>query len=370
VDAVLDGRVQRSEGTVRVTVQLVNSKDGSPIWAEKFDEAYTNVFAAQDAVASRVTLRLAPVLTAQERDRQARRYTDSPEAYEDYLKGRYFWNKRTTESFRKSIDYFHQAIQKDPAFALAYVGLADACAMDAIPGAEPALRKALELDDTLGEAHASFGFYRSFWQMDWAGAEHEFRQAIELSPNYPSAHQWYALCLAAQGRLDQAKAEMAQALEIDPLSPNFNADMGQIYYFARQYDVAIAFCEKALEMDSDFAPAHRYLSRLYIEKEMHAQAVEEFLKAEDPRGLQPWKVAYEKYGWRGFLQSVVKTFGHANPVLFHAQLGNKRAALDDLEKTYNDGYLGFLFIKVDPLYDELLAEPRFQNLLRRVGLGA
>src|SRR5215471_5184821 len=370
VDAVLDGLVQRQGDTVRVTVQLVSAKDGSPIWAEKFDEPFNSIFAAQDAVAMRVAHKLVPVLAPGEPETRPRRDTASTEAYEAYLKGRLFWNKRTTESFRKSIDYFKQAIQKDPSFALAYVGLADAYSMNFVPEAEPTLRKALELDDTLGEAHASLGFYKTFWQWDWPGAEQEFKQAIELSPNYPPAHQWYASLLAELGRVDQAKQEMVLALEIDPLSPNLNADMGQMCYFARQYDEAISFCRRALEVDPEFVPAHQYLSCVYMKKGAHAEAVQEYLKAHDPNGLEPWKSAYDRSGWSGFLQSLINTNHVSTSANIHLQAGNKKAALDDLERCDAGGWLTFSFIKVEPLYDDIRAEQRFQNLLKRIGLGS
>jgi DNA-binding winged helix-turn-helix (wHTH) protein/TolB-like protein len=371
VDAVLDGRVQKIGDAVRVTVQLVSSKDGSPIWAEKFDEGFNSVFAAQDAVARRVISRLAPVLTPKERESQARHSTDSPEAYEAYLKGRYFWNKRTTEGFRKSIDYFQQAIQKDPNFALAYAGLADAYSMDAMPKAEPALRKALELDDSLGEAHASLGFYRTFWQCDWSGAEEEFKQAIEMSPNYSSAYQWYALSLAAQGRFEEAKAEMALALELEPLSPNMNTDMAQIYYYARQYDEAMAACQKVLDIDPDFSLAHNLLLSLYVQKGMHPEAVQEFLKQEERNGFatDSWWAAYQASGWRGFLQSVLRSKTFAHDPIFRSQLGDKKALLDDLEALFDDQYLWIKFIKVEPAYDQIRDEPRFQKMLRRIRLG-
>jgi tetratricopeptide (TPR) repeat protein len=184
-------------------------------------------------------------------------------------------------------------------------------------------------------------------------------------PNYASAHQWHACLLAELGRSDQAKEEMAQALEIDPLSPNLNADMGEMCYFARQYDEGITYCKKALEVDSDFAPAREVLSSLYTVKGMHSEAVQEFTKAHNPQGLESWN---DRSGWRGFFQSVIKSKKNRTFPAIYAQLGDKQAALDDLESDYGSGYLAFLFIKVDPSFDNLRAEPRFKSLLQRMGL--
>lgn len=378
VDAVLDGRIQKAGERLRVTVQLVSVRDGTPLWTESLEEEFTNIFTAQDAIAARVIRGLAPVLTEQEREQLAKRYTNNPEAYEAYLKGRYFWNKRTVEGIRKSTTYFQQAIDKDPNFALAHAGLADVYLISEALKFEPAIRKALELDDKLGEAHASLGFDRMFWHWDWEGAEREFKLALELNPNYPTAHQWYAIYLALRGRFDEAKAEMRQALELDPLSPNMNADMGQLYYFAREYDQAIAQCRKALEIDPDSMFAHQYLYYVYAQKGAYADAVEEylkFIKAEELRGpttAASLREAYAASGWRGFLQTILKSSApRDSPTLMamtYAMLADKEQAFKQLERAYDtrDFYLGF--IKVEPTLDGLSADPRFADLLRRMKL--
>lgn len=378
VDAVLDGRIQKSGPKIRLTVQLVGVRDGASLWAEKFDQEFDNIFAAQDAIAARVVRGLRPVLTAPEQEKLTKRYTDSQEAYEAYLRGRYLWTKRTTESSRQSIGYFKQAIEKDPNFALAYVGLADTYLIHDVTKAHPTLRKALDLDDTLGETHASLGFLATFWAWDWGAAEPEFKSAIELSPNYATAHQWYALYLAARGRLDEAKTEMRQAIELDPLSPNMNADLGQIYYFAHEYDAAIAQCQKALELDPNFLFAHSYLSHVYAQKGMHLESVKESLECDQevgrtPREIASLREAYLHSGWRGFLRALlerekIQRMGHAEKASTYALLGDQENAIKELERAYDNKEFFLTFVQVEPEYDDLRSDPRFQDLLRRMRL--
>jgi DNA-binding winged helix-turn-helix (wHTH) protein/TolB-like protein/Tfp pilus assembly protein PilF len=373
VDAVLDGRIQKSGPRVRVTVLLVRVRDGGSLWAEKFDEEFNSIFAAEDAIVWRVTRGLIPMLNKQDQEKLSKHYTDNQQAYEAYLKGRYFWSKRTTDSLRQSVEYFQQALEKDPNFALAYVGLADAYLINDVPKAETVLRKALELDETLGEAHASLGFYRTFWHWDWQAAEPEFKRAIELSPNYATAHQWYGLYLAVRGRSDEATREMRQAVELDPHSPNMNADLGQLYYFAHEYDQAITQCRKALETDPDFHFAHEYLFLVYMQKSMYAEAVEEYLKSQETHTsarLASLRDAYVKSGWRGFLQTILKQRRLKDSTAFqaviYAQLGDKEQAIKELRKAYDAGDFFLTFIQVEPAYDELRTDPRFQDLLRRM----
>ncbi len=375
VDAVLDGQIQRSNGRMRVTVQLVSARDGAAFWAETFDEEFKDIFALQDAITERVTRQLVPVLTKQEKQQLAKRYTDNPAAYEAYLKGRYFWNKRTTEGIHKGIEYFQEAVDKDPNFALGYVGLTDAYLIDNQPKAEFVLRKALQLEDTLGEAHASSGFNSMFWHWAWGDAEREFKLAVELSPNYATAHQWYANYLAAMGRLDEAKAEMQRALELDPLSPNMHADLGQVYYFAHEYDQAITECRKALEIDPDFLFAHQYLFAAYPQTGRYNEAVDEFLKWQTQDGRTPATVAsfrnaYAKSGWPGFLRAWIQ-LRKENPssaAAVYAKLGDKERAIEQLGKAYDERDFFLVFIKVEPMYDNLRSDPRFQELLRRMKL--
>lgn len=250
VDAVLDGTVQKSDDRVRVTVQLVSVRDGKHLWSETFDEQWTNIFALQDAVSNQVARSLALQITTEEREQIAKRHTRNTEAYEAYLKGRYFWNQRTPEGFKKGIEYFQQAIDIDPIYAQAYAGLADSYAllgvMGGVPGkevypkAKAAALKALEIDDTLGEAHASLAVIKFWYEWDFEGAEREFKRAIELNPNHSTAHHWYAFYLATgAGRPEEAIAEIKRAQELDPLSLIISTDVGSIYVYAGRYDEAI-----------------------------------------------------------------------------------------------------------------------------------
>jgi TolB-like protein/Tfp pilus assembly protein PilF len=373
VDAILEGRIQKAGERIRVTVQLVSARDGASLWTETFDEELANVFAVQDAIALRVARGLALVLEGEEVGR-FRWPTNSAKAYEAYLKGRYLWSKRTTESVRASIDHFKQAIDEDPNFALAYAGLADAYSIQAAPLAEPALRKALELDDTIGEAHASLGFYRMFFHWDLPMADDELRLAIALSPNYATAHQWYAISLAVRGRFEEAKAEMATAIECDPLSPNMRADMAQICYFAGEYDAAIAHCREALELDPSFAFAHHYLSAAYAQKGMHDEAVAEIVWSLESGGASPAVVAahrdaYAAEGWRGIRRVGIQP---ANPpttnAIYYAALGETERAIEQLQRGFDERDFFLIYLAVEPELAPLRSDPRFVEIARRVGV--
>ena len=374
VDAVLEGRIQRSGDRIRVTVQLVSARDGASLWTEKFDEELANVFALQDAIAARVARGLAPVLDGETLG-PAARPTDSATAYDAYLRGRYLWSKRTTESVRASIAHFQAAIDADPNFALAYAGLADAYSIQAAPLAEPALRKALELDDTIGEAHASMGFYRLFFHWDVPMADQELRLAVALSPNYATAHQWYALSLAVRGRLDEAKAEMAAAIECDPLSPNMRADMAQLCFFAGDYDAAIAHCRAALELEPDFQFAHHYLGAAYARKGMYDEAVGELVWSLEAGGASPevvaaHRAAYEAAGWPGVCR--VRLERGSDPPTTEAillmQVGEPERAIEALRRGLDERDFFLIFLAVEPDLAPLRSDPRFLEIARRVGV--
>jgi len=233
VEAVLDGSIQRIGDRVRVTVRLLNVQDGISLWADKFDEPFTNIFALQDSISERVAAALPLNLSREEKDRLSRHYTENTEAFQLYLKGRYFWNKRTEEGFRKGIDYFNQAVRDDPNYAMAYTGMSDCYALlsdfgfvspkEGFPKAKEAATRALAIDEKLAEAHTSLGHVKRDYDWDWPGAEQEFKRAIELNPNELSAHQWYAVYLSALGRHQEAIAEIKRALDLDPLSLPVNA---------------------------------------------------------------------------------------------------------------------------------------------------
>lgn len=304
--------------------------------------------------------------------------SNNESARDAYWNGRYFYNKRTPTDIRLAQQYFQKAIAADPGFALAYVGLADANLIGDPAKAEGPLRKALELDNSLGEAHASLGFLRMFYQWDWPGAQQEFEQAVALSPGYATAHQWYALFLASQARFNEAKQEMNRAVELEPRSANVHADFGQILYFAREYNEAIIECHKALELEPTFIFAHNYLYCIYAKKNMYAEAVEELLMAERTAGrisdeaINSQRQVFMKTGWIGFLQARLKlTAPTDSPIIsasYYTMVGERGRALDELERGYDAKDFFLTFIKVDPAFDDLRPDARFPNLLRRMNL--
>jgi TolB-like protein/DNA-binding winged helix-turn-helix (wHTH) protein/Tfp pilus assembly protein PilF len=380
VDAVLAGSVQRSGERIRVTVQLVSVRDGATLWTEAFDRDATDIFAVEDSISSQVAQATVPALSDQEHTRLAKRYTQNGEAYESYLKGRYFWNKRTAEGLKKSIDCFRQAIRLDPNYALAYAGLADSYTFGADPSeAKTAAEKALSVDEQLAEAHASLGNINLFHDYDWRSAESEFRRSIELNPNYPTAHHWYAYYLAAMGRFEAAIEEIKSARDLDPLSLAINADVGQILYLGRRYDEAIAACQKALEMDPSFTNAHITLGIVYAAKGLRDAAFSEMVEAERLLGHRPETLAalresYAVSGWSRDLQgSLVK--GQSSMLLRCLMLqdgqgaGEERNhALEFLERCYEHHEGEMVLFNVDPAYESLRSDPRYLDLVRRMNL--
>jgi len=305
--------------------------------------------------------------------------SDNPAARDAYSQGRYFYNKRTTTDVRLGEEYFQKAIAADPNFALAYVGLGDAYLIDDPPKAEGPLRKALELDNSLGEAHASLGFLRMFYHWDWPGAQKEFEQAVALSRDYARGHQWYALFLASQARFDEAKQQMSKAVELEPRSANLHADFGQILYFARDYNDAITECRKALQLEPNFIFAHQYLVSIYVMKNMYAEAVEEWLVSDRTAGrisdaaINSQREVFLNAGWAEFLRAELKRKApidsHVQPAWFYTMIGERGRALDELERARDANDFFLTFVKVDPAFDDLRSDARFQNLLRRMNLG-
>jgi DNA-binding winged helix-turn-helix (wHTH) protein/TolB-like protein/cytochrome c-type biogenesis protein CcmH/NrfG len=386
VDAVLDSTIQIAGGKVRVTARLVRVADGAVLWADRGEQQSADLFAVQDAIAEKLAGSLALKLTDEERQRLTRRYTDNSEAYQLYLRGRYFSEKRTRDGITKGIEYFRQAIEKDPDYALAYAGLADsytllrlwafAPAKETVPQARAAAEKALRLDDSLAEAHAALARVKEH-SLDWSGAEIEYRRAVELNPNYETAHHWYATHLAAMGRLDEAMAEVRRAQELDPLSLIINLEVGRILYFRRQNDQAIAQLQKTLEMDPNFGATHVQLGVAYEQTGMYEEAIAEYQKMPSG-GLARIGRVYALSGKRREAQKVLDELKgqSVSPVgnnrrmaVIYAGLGENEQAIAWLEKALDEGDEDFLyFLRVDPMWDGLRSEPRFQDLLRRMGL--
>jgi len=389
---ILEGSVQKSGEQVRVNVQLINALTDAHLWGDTYDRKLTDIFAVESEIAKTIAETLQARLTGSEKTLITKTPTVNPEAYELYLKGRFFWNKRTGADLLKSIDYFKQAVEKDQKYALAYAGLADAYVLlppygaaspsESFPQAEAAARKALELDDTLAEAHTSLGQVLLFYDLDFAGSTMEFERALSLDPNYATAHHWYGGGgpLLALGQFDRAIKEGKRAVELDPLSLINNADLGWLYFNARRYNEAEAQARKTLEMDSHFYLAHYYLGEVLQLKGQLTEAIAEYKKAaeldDDPFVLGLLAQAYAKLGQRdealkmlGQLQELatrryVTSYSFA---LVHIALGEKDKAIDWLERAYRDrAGPDIALIKVDPFLDPLRGHPRFEALVQKI----
>jgi serine/threonine protein kinase/Flp pilus assembly protein TadD len=393
VRTVLKGRVRQHSGNLAISAELIDATDNSHIWGQQYSRKPADIFALQEKIAKEITKALRLRLTGQEEKSLAKTYTTSPEAYRGYLQGRYWSNKRTEDGLNKGIECFQQAIEKDPIYALAYCGLADCHSMHANYGflppkvgyskANDAALKALEIDDTLSEAHVSLGFIKSDYEWDWAGAEKEFQRAIALNPNYGTAHQWYGYSLWKTGRFEESIAEHQRALELDPLSLPVNRNLGLAYYLARQYDLAIAQLRKAREMDPGFVLTREYMGLAYLEKGLYKEAIAECEEAAAPVSASPYAISalgyvYAMSGKKAQAQKVrdrldvlseQKYISSRFVASIYAGLGEKEKALESLKAAYDDRSLEIgPGIIADPTCDSLRAEPRFQELLRGVGL--
>ncbi|PYM02828.1 MAG: hypothetical protein DMF19_01610 [Verrucomicrobia bacterium] len=392
VNSVLEGNVQKSSDRIRVSARLINVADGSSLWANTFDEKFTDVFAVQDAISQKVANALALRLSGEENKRLTRRYTENVEAYQLYLTGRYHWNKLTPPEITKSIGFFKKAIDLDPTYALAYFGLADAYrslaptsevpSKDTLPQAQGAATKALELDETLAEPHATLAFIHTWYDWDWSAAEREAKRAIELNPNWSFGHIAYAQMLSVTGRSQEAIAEGARAVELDPLSLIINALNGYHLHLARRDDEAIARLKKTLELDSGFWIAHQFLGMAYIEKKMYPEAIAEFNQAVKLSGGNSEPLALNGYvsvlsgdaaKGRAVLEELKSLESQrylppSNLALLSYVLGEKDEAFSWLEKAYQDRDIRLCRLKVDSKWDSMRSEPRFVEILKRLGL--
>jgi len=387
VDMVLEGKIQRAGERLRITVQMLRMSDGAPLWAESFEENFSDIFDVQDSISRRVAEAVRVKLNAQEKEMLARKHTGNLKAYQAYVRGRYFWNKRSAKDIEKAIEYFTEAIGIEPSYALAYSGLADALNLLAILGetnsedmilkAKAAALKAVETDDSLAEAHASLAFalMRSDW--DWQGAEAEFRRALDLNPNYPTARYWYADLMLTMGKTDEAIEEMRQAKEVDPLSSATIAKLGWASYWGRRYDEAIAHFRESLDLNPDYPAALLGLSRSFERKGMHREALIEQAKIKILTGPDgPLLVASGKKReavkaietYRRFLQ---EDMGYSFVMAeTYAALGQKDEAFHWLEKAFQSRNSNLLYIKVNPRLDNLRSDSRFAELLHRMKLEA
>jgi DNA-binding winged helix-turn-helix (wHTH) protein/TolB-like protein/Tfp pilus assembly protein PilF len=388
VDAVLESSTQLVGDKIRIRSQLVSVSDGNTLWTYQCDEKCADIFAAQDSISEDIASALALNLNSEERELLKKRYTEDGDAYRFYLRGRFFWNKRTEEGMKKALESFVQATQADPGYALAYAGMADCYFNISLPPkekwaeAKAAAVKALELDNTLAEAHTSLAYARMNYDWDRSAAESEFKRAIAINPNYATAHYWYGEYLSAIGRHNDGIAETERALELDSTSLIINANLGRLLYYARQYDLAIKQLQATLDLDDSFARAHRNLGWALEQKGMYEEAIREFQKAITLSGGANETVsslghAYAASGERAKAREIINKLKQQSKrryispfdiAIIYVGLGEKARAFEWLERAYDDRSLWMVFLNVDPRLENLRSDPRFTGLLRRVEL--
>jgi TolB-like protein/DNA-binding winged helix-turn-helix (wHTH) protein/Flp pilus assembly protein TadD len=392
VDAVVEGSVLRSGDQVRITAQLIEASTDKHLWSQSYEGELRDTLALQNRVASAIADQIRINLTPREQAALKNVKVVNPEAYESYLKGRYFWNKRTADGLKAALAYFKQSVEEDPQYAQAYSGLADTYALlgdwqyavmtpkEAFPKAKAAAIKAVELDNALGEAHNSLAFVLDGFDWDFDSAGKEFRRAIELNPGYATAHHWYAWHLSLLGRFDEAIAEMRKAENLDPLSLIINADLAELLGLAHSYDESIRQSRKTIEMDPNFAVAHNQLAQVYLQKHMYDEAVAELKKAVELSGSSPTCVANlaRAYIASGKRSEAVKLLddlkkrsnpGYSNAseiAMIYASLGDTDQAMNWLERGYEERFNPGVLLR--PGFDPLRSDPRFQNLVHRIGL--
>src|SRR5208282_107481 len=390
VDYVLEGGVRRAGEHLRITAQLIQVTDQTHLWAESYERDLRDALALQSEVALAIASEINVKLTPQQRTRLANTRPLIPAAYEAYLKGRFYWNKRTADGVKKGIEHFEKAIEKDPSCPLAYVGLADsygtlgfyayAAPRDAYPKAKATALRALEIDDELTEAQASLADVKLYYDWDWSGAEKEFNRVVERNPAYATGRLIYGDLLIAMGRFKEGIAETEKAQELDPLSLIINAGVGWCFYFARQYDRAIEQFRKTLEMDQHFVPAHAWLGETYLQQGLFPEGITELRAASEISGGSHLYIALlaHAYGVAGdkaqaqkildqlkdqSARSYVSSYSIGEVCL---ALGDRNQAFDWLEKAYEERARALVMLKVEPKVDPLRSDPRFQDLLRRM----
>ena len=388
---VLEGSVQKVADQVRVNVQLINALTDAHLWAETYDRKLTDIFRVETDIAKSIADALKAKLTGSERTQMSKRPTENSEAYELYLKGSFFWNKRTGEDLKTAADYFQQAITLDPQYAAAYAGLAQTYVViplfaagtprDYFPKAKAAAQRAIELDETSAEAHTALGLLFCFSDVNFDEAEKEFKRAIAINPNYATAHHWYGnALLVALGRFDEAISECQRAVELDPLSLIINADLGGTLMMARRYDQAIAQLQRTLELDERFGYSHWNLGEALYLKGDATGAIAEYEKArsidDDPQILGLLARAYADTGQKDKALELIRQLEDRPKhefvrgyivALIYIGLGNKAKAIDCLEREYLDhDNIDTAWIRVDPMLDPLRGDPRFETLADKI----
>ena len=399
VGAVLTGRLVKLDDRFVIKTELIKVADGSQLWGDEYNSSLADIFSVQEEVSKKISQSLRLRLTGEDEEKLAKRYTHDAEAYQLYLKGRYFWNRRNEEGFRNGIDYFKRAEEKDPTFALAFSGLADSYALlcdigvvrplDEMPKAKAAAEKAVDADPTLAEAFTSRAFVRLAYDWDWLGAQNDFQQALKLNPKYPTAHQWYASYLMQMGKFSLAKAEIEQAHNLDPLSPIISANSGLYSYYEHNYDDAIAKYKVTLQSDPDFWVARHYLALAYVQKGMNQDAIAELRKlikapASGPIPDQVVEAECEATASLGFVygiagkpaeaQAILRQLDvltkrrYVSPLYFaivYAGLRDNDKAIEYLNKAFDARHPGLVLIRIEPMFDGLRGDERFKALISR-----
>jgi TolB-like protein/Tfp pilus assembly protein PilF len=388
VQAILNGRVVQHDDQLTLSLELIDAQTENVIWSDRYDRKQTDLVSLQNEIARDVSSKLKIKLSGADERKLAKTYTTNAESYRLYLQGRFYWNKREEKDFRKAVEYYNQAIALDPNYALAYAGLADTYALlstfgfmpwtEGIQKAREFANRALSLDDSMAEPHTTLAYLSLTYDYDFAASEREFKRAIELNPNYATAHQWYGEMLVYAGRFDEASVEYRRALEIEPLSLPINWDYGRFLYMARRYDESLAQHKKTIELDPGFARAHRTLADVYRVKGDYANAVEERAKFFDligqPQNAALIRATFAKDGWTGFARLVAAEDSplrdsNSNWVIAKAyvDLGEKDKAFVELNKAYENHLSSLLWLNVEPQFDPLRSDSRYQELLRRIG---
>ncbi len=394
VSYILESSFRREGNRVRITAQLVRVSDQTHLWSQNYERDVREILALESEVTQAIANEIRIKVSAQDRSHLASASPVDPEAHQLYLKGRFFWNKRTEAGYVKAISYFQSAIERSPRYAQANAGLADTYALlgsmpneeisraEAMSKAKAAAISALQLDDSLAEAHTSLAFVKMHYDWDWNGAEQEFGRAIELDPNYPTAHHWYAYDLAALNRMREALNEIWRAQQVDPLSAIISTDVAEFLYYAGRYDQAIQQAKAALEIDPQFLMAHSLLGEIYGEQHRYSEALAEGKRAVELSGGSPWMLArlgrtYALSGDRSQAEQVLRQLvelsakrkGMSGKIAgVAAALGKNDEAFAAVQKACEERDGGLMLLKYDHTWDLLRSDPRFQELVRRVGL--
>jgi adenylate cyclase len=385
VQAILNGRFAQRGDQLILTLELVDAQTENVIWSEQYNRSQSDLVKLQTDIARDVSSKLRTKLSGEDAQKLAKTYTNNPEAYRLYLQGRFYWSKREEKDVKTAIDYFTQAIAQDANYALAYAGLADSYVVmgtfnfmmptEAIPKARGFALKAQSLDASLAEPHTTLGLALSSFDYDFAAAEREYKQAIQLNPNYATAHQWYGELLSLEGRFDEASAELRRALDLEPLALPINWDYGRFLYNARKFDEALAQLKKTMDLDPGFARAHRSAVEVYRVKKDYSNAIQEMVKYLELRGQSDnaalVRDAFAKGGWSAYLQLVVADDSplkerNGTKARAYVELGDFDKAFEQLNAAYDTHESTVTWLKVEPLFDPLRSDPRYAELLQKL----